>query len=175
MTAPSSNVTTVRQSVTETECEQMARWDSRAGAGLPDRPRTHNAAGDGGGTPDDPLVEEEQPALSLPNKQASTPGWDDRRRERWGWLRDSIADVAGAGGSPDTADIQALPEGHREQAKAIVAVAKRLHDEGEQAAALAAAREACLQLEEDIGSSWHPPAADPPDPSLLDRIQGKPL
>lgn len=99
--------------------------------------------------------------------------WDNRKRERWAWLRSSIADVAGSGGTLDAADVAALPEAHRSTVRAIAKHAAELHNQGAQAAALEYARDATLQLEENIGPAWRPPAFEPPSAELLDRAQWK--
>jgi hypothetical protein len=92
------------------------------------------------------------------------------RRERQMWLK-QLADVAGAGGAIDRADIEALPEAHRGAARTIERAARVIFEEGQQAEALEFARERFDELAERIGSSWSPPD-EGPDAAVLDRIRG---
>ena len=135
-----------------------------------DKPRDHVAPRTAGGShPQD--AEERRGVRGGVNPQASTPGWNDQRRRRWDWLRGSIADVAGAGGAPDRADIERVPEKHRPRVREIDAEARRLHEQGDQAAARQHAREELLAVEGDIAPTWKVPGVERPDEALLDEIQ----
>ena len=110
--------------------------------------------------------------IEAANGLKAKPGRLAAERKRAEWIRQNLAQVCGNGADLYDEDVEALPSTHRAEARAIARRAIDLHQEGDQQLALEHAREAFAALDAKIGRTWSPPAHEPPDPALLDRIRG---
>jgi hypothetical protein len=92
-------------------------------------------------------------------------------RERAQWLRVAFADVAGAGGEIDPADLEALPASFRPRVKRICEGAAVVFGTGDHQEALNLARDAISEIDAELPASWMPPS-ERPDAALIAEIRG---